>query len=416
MATIEQRYKSLMCALWYVTKEIAPATAQKMEQRSLVPYSFDLSYSKTITSELVVRSFKFEDVDKALTGLQADGATFKLLDGSTYERVKASEAAALIAAYCQSKNIFWPDVTKNKTTEEVKEYRRSVFGAALWSARCFESQQLNPDLVDEPETTADSDPAAASDTLAAAPSSTASSSAPASSAPQATSAPTSTTRKNRTKTGHPTWKDTGAQSQNMRGLVGNPHEKVVADGRYIYFIASDKLGKKVQYLYTNPFKSKGNAGNNVNKVLEGPASDWQESECFFDTPQDADAFLVKAVKKFGWTADQRTLQNGAVITVYNSARATGFRVQRRTAKSNGYFIIETEFGQCAYNAIKCNEALENEEVPVPNEDLTEATKTVDPIAERKAKGRKITNEPKSEAKAYDIKNINVYEEAFKKYE
>jgi hypothetical protein len=115
------------------------------------------------------------------------------------------------------------------------------------------------------------------------------------------------------------------------------------------------------YALVKPLSKQGAAGN-TNKVFISSSHGYADCTCYFDDINDANAFLAQCNAK-NWGADISNL-----------------RVVKKASESNGYFIVGTEFGDCAISARRMNEA------------------------------SALVSE--SSTKDYSINNIDVYAEAF----
>lgn len=375
-ATAEEAYKGFIVTLYYQAGEFSgtsKATYDNMFTYANKSLLLPEDACKTIFGEIVNRVFDFEEVDLALKKLEnkhfVAGVHVSGYRNSVYfnsYKTKVSAAAKYIAAFCAEQQLWWDDVNTVKSTFDMSRYKQTIIGSALWAAKCFLSQHVKT-----------AKPAAKAKTPKASASGSGSSSSNAGG----------------------TYKSTGPQSQNARGLVGNPHDKVAAEGDSIYCIAGTKVTSNVPYVYVNPLKSRGDAGGNKNKVLEGAANDWTDCICYFDKPEDADKFLEKVAATLGWT--QVKDPNSGEIT-YNSTKNTGFRVSKKKPHPNGYFIVDTDCGECAINAIKMNEELAEaaaaEAAKQPSGKISETE----------------FNQPDfSRVKRSSIFDIDIYEEALK---
>lgn len=136
------------------------------------------------------------------------------------------------------------------------------------------------------------------------------------------------------------YKQSGGQSSNVRDLKGKPGEKVYADGGYVYrIIGTDSKSKNIPNVFINPLSASGAIGS-TNKVKFSSGNGYSDCTCFFDDKNEAAAFLNKLI------------QNNRI-----PANISNPQIAQRNADPNGYFIVGTEFGDCAISAKKLNEAL-----------------------------------------------------------
>jgi len=140
----------------------------------------------------------------------------------------------------------------------------------------------------------------------------------------------------------------------------------------MFDVEYDKKGANVPYLFVNPLERKGDAGNNVNKVLEGSGNGYTDCACYFNTLAEADEFKKKYVELHGLTP--RKLPNDEVV--YDSGKYQGLHVGKGNLQPNGYFMVDTECGKCYIRANKLNESTE-----VVEEELVEARKSVSELTE-----------------------------------
>jgi hypothetical protein len=142
------------------------------------------------------------------------------------------------------------------------------------------------------------------------------------------------------------YKQRGPQSGNVRDLrdidgvkPGQAGEKVFADDELIYKIVADKIGKNTPNVFIKPLSSSGEV-NGTNKIFISSGNGYTDCTCYFDDPNDAQAFLDKIIAA------------GKV-----PSNITNIHVAKSKADSNGYFLVGTEFGVCAVSAKTLNEAL-----------------------------------------------------------
>lgn len=277
---------------------------------------------KTVCDEITLRSFDFFNVDTALNQL-ADCKFF--VDPTAYGRVKGArmvkrtpeQLAGFIANFCAEQGIYWDDVNTHKTVQEMDQYKKTLLGGAVWEYDCFLSQQLNK---------GNATTASAASTTGATPAAQ-----PATRAPRAPKAPGQ-------GPANP-YKSSGPQSSKARDLKGNPGDKVYANTKVSFCIVADNAkSASPAYALVKPLNKQGDNGNGTNKVFVSSSHGYADCTCYFDDINDANAFLAQCNAK-NWGPDISNL-----------------RVMKRTSESNGYFIVGTEFGDCAISAKRMNEA------------------------------------------------------------
>ena len=225
--------------------------------------------------------------------------------------------AGYIANFCAEQGIYWDDVNTHKTVQEMDQYKKTLLGGAVWEYECFLSQQLN-----KGNTTS----ASAASTIGATPAAQ-----PATRAPRAPKAPGQ-------GPANP-YKSSGPQSGKARDLKGNPGDKVYANTKVSFCIVADNAkSASPAYALVKPLNKQGDNGSGTNKVFVSSSHGYADCTCYFDDINDANAFLAQCNAK-NWGPDISNL-----------------RVMKRASESNGYFIVGTEFGDCAISAKRMNEA------------------------------------------------------------
>jgi hypothetical protein len=143
------------------------------------------------------------------------------------------------------------------------------------------------------------------------------------------------------------YKQSGPQSGNVRDLLdlsgnpGTPGQKVKAGTSFIYKIIGDNpQSRNIPKVFIKPLSATGATGT-TNKIFISSGNGYTDCTCYFDDPNDAQAFLDKIISA------------GRV-----PANISNMRVVKNKAEANGYFIVGTEFGPCAVSAKTLNEALE----------------------------------------------------------
>ena len=129
---------------------------------------------------------------------------------------------------------------------------------------------------------------------------------------------------------------------NVRDLTSQGKVTASATGNWIFKIegTNAKSAKVTPTVHIKPLKAAGAAGN-TNKVFFGSANGYTDCTCYFDDVKDADAFLQKVITNL-------------------PANISNPHVVKTKADSNGYFIVGTEYGDCAIAARNLNEALTEE--------------------------------------------------------
>lgn len=176
------------------------------------------------------------------------------------------------------------------------------------------------------------------------------------------------------------YKSTGPQSGNVRDLKGTPGQKEKLTGTVFKVEGVNaKSAKNKAKLFIKPLDTSAPGG--TNKVMMGSANGYTDCVCHFDNANDADSFLRQ------WAQDNPT-----------QTQFTNVQVVRKTADSNGYYRVGTNYGDCYISAGKLNEDI-FEQVE-QEEDLQERKKRIDELA----------------AEGYQANNPELFDECFNKYE
>ena len=281
--------------------------ARTNNQRGVDLYVYNYSdfkaSAKAVCDEVINRDFTNVDSDINYLSRFKYDVNLSPNGRSIIKKFKPELVAKSLVYLAELTNAYWDDTIR--TPYEVDEFKKTLLGAAVWKYGRYIS--------------------AIKDKTSKATSSNASAGAKASGQPP----------KNN-------YKQSGPQSGNVRDLKGNPGEKVIADGSFIYKIIGDGMGANVPNVFINPISSSGASGS-TNKVKIGSGNGYTDCTCFFDDPNDAQNFLNKI------------LASGKVpVNVAN------LRVVKMKADPNGYFLAGTEYGTCAISARKLNEALTEE--------------------------------------------------------
>ena len=142
------------------------------------------------------------------------------------------------------------------------------------------------------------------------------------------------------------YKQSGPQSGNVRGLMGNPGEKVFADGPVSYRIEGDKLQSNTPRVFIKPLTASGAVGNS-NKIYISSGNGYTDCTCYFDDPNEAQKFLDKILPDIN-----KLIQEKRAI-----AGIANLHVAKVKSDPNGYFLVDTEYGVCAVSAKTLNEAM-----------------------------------------------------------
>ena len=304
--------------------------------------AFEYYYNRTsiaqwgqeIYNEIKNRTFK--DVNRFLNNLS--GARFyKTLEGTQFTTPDTTKKAPdvlarYIAWFCSQNGIYWDDTIR--TPYELDEFKKTYLGQALEEGGCFASQVQ--------EKTAQT--------------STISNSAGAS----ANNGPRNP------------YKSSGPQSGNIKSLIGTPGQKINLTNSDIYTICGKYANNnKPAWLFVTPASSGAQC-----PLKAGSANGYTDCILYFDNALTADKFLQAG-------QNLPRVKNGDIVEL---------KVYKYKLDPNGYFKINTDFGEAYIRASKLNENLEL--------DLTEDQKNDTEIID----------------KGYEIQDIEVFDEAFHKYE
>ena len=256
-----------------------------------------------ICDELVNRDFN--NIDDSIKSIARYG--FNIPGESKTRHLKPEQIAKCIVYMAERVQLYWDDTVR--TPFEIDEFKKTLLGEAVYTYSRYISA-----IQDKPAKTRTNN------------------------APGVASA-TGGTGVAGNKQPKNNYKQSGGQSANARDLKGQPGEKVYADTAFIYRIIGDKTGTNTPNVFVNPLSASGAVGT-TNKVNFSSGNGYSDCTCFFDDQNDAQAFLNKIIKN-----------NRVPVNVTNP------RVVKGKADPNGYFIVGTEFGDCAISAKKLNEAL-----------------------------------------------------------
>lgn len=294
------------------------------KRNMLFNYMTDSNYKQnasTVCDELVNRNF--DDVDKSINFLARQRFYSPLVNPTSTKHLKPEGVAKSIVYMAEQLGIYWDDTIR--TPYEVDAFKRTLLGSAVYKYGRYISA-----IKDKTSRSKSSSSATAS-------------------TGGATKAAGQQPKNN--------YKQTGPQSGNVRDLHGQPGEKVIANTNLIYkIVGDDPKSKNTPNVFIKPLSDAGKTGN-TNKIFISSGNGYTDCTCFFDEPNNAQDFLDK-IEAAGRVP----------------ANVSNLRVVKSKADSNGYFLVGTEFGECAISAKKLNEALEGDpnERPVSWEKATES--------------------------------------------
>lgn len=263
--------------------------------RNFISYWGYDNYAETICNEIKEREFNFAAVDTAIKALSGSTVFSPLHDGRDTKRVTPNQMANIIAAFCAENDIRWDDINIPRTSVEMDTYRKSLLGKACWDFGCFLSQTV-------------SGGSSATSRTARVPGST-------------------------PKSGY---KSSGPKSGLIKGLIGEPGEKIMSSD-YFYVIVANSTKKKTQFVFTDPLSPVAE----VNKVRIGDPSGWSSCKLLFETRPEAEEAIAR-------------IERGDIRV---PSDITGFTIKKSKPDANGYFKIDTELGEALIKASKLNEAI-----------------------------------------------------------
>lgn len=240
----------------------------------------------------------FNNIDKAIEQLSQVWFSPDLATTAPYSnrtRKKPEILAAYIASFCAEHGIYWSNA--NSTLQEMDEIKKTLIGAALWDYQCFTSQEV-------------------------------------------TSHKVATQPKQPGQAPQNNYKQSGPQSANIRGLLGTAGIKLAASSSITFRIEGINANslKVPATVHIKPLSKKGEASSGINKVFIGSANGYTDCACYFDDLKKAEDFLAKCQ---------------AVCP----SNVTNLHIVKCHADKNGYFLVNTEFGECGIVASKLNEQL-----------------------------------------------------------
>ena len=260
---------------------------------------------KIICDELVNRDFA--NIDSSIRKLAPYSFITSYDFFGTRKRFKPEAVAKALVYMSEQLGLYWDDTIK--TPYEIEEFKKTLLGTMVYKYNRYLSS-----IKDKKAKSSSSSSSSTNSSVAGGKS------------PATTSS----------------YKQSGPQSGNVRALRGIPGQKVTADNNIIYKIIGDNpTSKNTPNAFVKPLSASGRAVN-LNKVFVSSGNGYTDCTCFFDDPNNAADFLDKLIK------------NSKDI----SASITNLRVVKLKADPNGYFIVGTEYGDCAISAKALNEALD----------------------------------------------------------
>ena len=265
-----------------------------------------ITAAQEICAELVNRDFA--NIDQSIKYLSGFGIR-PSYDGTGKARTFNEESIAkAIVYFAELLGLYWDDT--NRAPYEVEEFKKTLLGAAVYKYdRCISA------IKDKPTSSRSTSTGANTPRVASA-------------APQNG------------------YKQSGPQSGNVRGLLGNPGDKVYADGPISYKIEGDKIGTNTPSVFIKPLNSGAGDGNS-NKIYISSGNGYTDCTCFFDDPNEAQKFLDKILPDVNKLIQEKR----AIASIAN------LHVAKVKSDQNGYFLVSTEYGPCAISAKTLNEAI-----------------------------------------------------------
>ena len=284
--------------------------------------------SQAICTEITERNFN--DIDQSIRMMSNYSFYPNYSNSGNRKSLKPEGVAKAIVWFAEQVGLYWDDTVR--TPYEVDEFKKTLLGEAVYKYGRYISA-----ITDKATKTSTSSTAT-------------------------TSGATGTAQPPKNN-----YKQSGPQSGNVRDLrdtsgtqPGIPGQKAYANGPYIYKIVGENpQSKNTPNVFIKPLSASGAKGT-TNQIFFSSGNGYTDCTCYFDDPNDAQAFLNKIV------SDNRV-----------PANVTNVRVVKNKADSNGYFIVGTEYGIVAISAKTLNEALQESatgeiERPVDWEKATES--------------------------------------------
>jgi hypothetical protein len=257
-----------------------------------------------ICDELINRDFA--DIDASIKHLTSYRFYPNFTEQRGDKRYSAENIAKAIVYMAECFGLYWDDTVR--TPYEIDEFKKTLLGTAVYTYGRYIS--AIKDKASRASASSTGTPRAAS------------------SAPQNG------------------YKQSGPQSGNVRGLLGNPGDKVYADGPISYRIEGDKLQSNTPRVFIKPLTASGAAGNS-NKIYISSGNGYTDCTCYFDDPNEAQKFLDKILPDVN-----KLIQEKRAI-----AGIANLHVTKVKSDPNGYFLVDTEYGPCAVSAKTLNEAM-----------------------------------------------------------
>lgn len=261
-----------------------------------------------ICDELINRNFV--DIDSSIQQLSYYRFFAGFKQGSNNKKYSPEQIAKAIVYNAECLGLYWDDTVR--TPYEINEFKKTILGDAVY--RYGRVISAIPDKVTRVKT-GSGNAAGNSGTTTGAP-------------------------KN-------DYKQRGPQSGNVRGLLGNPGDKVYADTNISYRIEGDKVKSNTPRVFIKPLNSSGADGTSSNKIYISSGNGYTDCTCYFDDPNEAQKFLDKILPDLQKLIDEKR----AISDIAN------LHVAKVKSDPNGYFLVNTEYGPCAVSAKTLNEAL-----------------------------------------------------------
>lgn len=307
---------------------LVPVTKKKRDEYYSLMYYYNASSWKqpskksceVICSAITKRGVyygNFQEIDKALDVLSNEYFGGELGKQSEPIRKMPSMLAQYIANFCAENKFYWDNSTC--TTYEMDELRKTVIGKALYDYECFTSQQ-------EAKKEKASNKAQASVTT--------------------TGAQVTKSAMPVSKTAAPgTYTTLGPLSGNVPNLVGTAGKKIQLAVSKVYWITADKVGQNTPRVYITPIGSDGTSREDkAIDVKIGSGNGYSDCTLFWADQTEAADFLNTCLNK-----STHFIGNG---------KFSNIRVVASSVDQNGYYKVQTAFGQAYIKASKLNEEVQ----------------------------------------------------------
>lgn len=263
--------------------------------------------AKKICDELINRDFT--NIDSSINMLSSYKFFPSFTSSGHTKSFKPDVIAKAIVYMAECFNLYWDDTIR--TPYEVEEFKKTILGDAVYKYGRYISTIKDKATSRKAASNVSGGPRVAA------------------SAPQNG------------------YKSSGPQSGNVRGLLGNPGDKVYADGPVSYRIEGDKVKSNTPKVFIKPLNTSGEV-NGTNKIFISSGNGYTDCVCYFDDPNDAQNFLNK-------------IEAAGRVPV----DVSNLHVAKVKSDTNGYFLVSTEFGTCAISARTLNEAITEALADVP---------------------------------------------------